>query len=161
MVNKDTFVKLQNHCRPCSRLYLEKQQFRERKRVSSKIKAREMLISHICHREHRICTVEFCHLAVYFLFIQEEQYENCWKLLVIKSYIFWDVTPRSLLKVSRHFGRTYCLHLQDRRISRARSQRKSRWQANRRLTFNGLQGVMFKKIELFITTSVKTSIPMY
>jgi hypothetical protein len=37
---------------------------RERKRVSSKIKAREMLISHVYHRELRIFAAEFCHLAV-------------------------------------------------------------------------------------------------
>jgi hypothetical protein len=34
-----------------------------------------------------------------------------------------------LLKVSRRFGGTYRFHLQDRRISRARHQRESRWQA--------------------------------
>jgi hypothetical protein len=32
----------------------------------------------------------------------------------------------SPLEVNRRFGRTYRLHFQDRKISRARSQRKSR-----------------------------------
>jgi hypothetical protein len=38
----------------------------------------------------------------------------------MKSTIFWDITPCSPLKVNRRFGGTYCLHLQGRRISRAR-----------------------------------------
>jgi hypothetical protein len=49
--------------------------------------------------------------------------------VVMKSTIFWDITPRSLLKVNRRFGGTYRLHLHGWRISRARNQRKSRWQA--------------------------------
>jgi hypothetical protein len=32
--------------------------------------------------------------------------------VVIKSTIFWDITPRSLLSVNRRFGGTYRLHLQ-------------------------------------------------
>jgi hypothetical protein len=39
--------------------------------------------------------------------------------MVMKSIILWNITPCSWLKVSRRFGRTYRLHLQDRRISRA------------------------------------------
>jgi hypothetical protein len=46
----------------------------------------------------------------------------------MKSIIFWDVMPCSLLNVSRSFGGIYRLHLQDRRISLARKQRESRWQ---------------------------------
>jgi hypothetical protein len=42
--------------------------------------------------------------------------------------IIWDVTPCSPLNVNRRFGGTYRLHLQGRRISRARNQRESRWQ---------------------------------
>jgi hypothetical protein len=49
--------------------------------------------------------------------------------VVIKSTIFWDITPCSLLKHNRHFGETYLLDLQGRRISRVRDQRYSRWQA--------------------------------
>jgi hypothetical protein len=49
--------------------------------------------------------------------------------VVMKSSIFWDITPCSPLKVNRSFGGTYRLHLQGRRISRARDQRESRWQA--------------------------------
>jgi hypothetical protein len=47
------------------------------------------------------------------------------------SYLhdIWDITSCSPLKVNRRFGGTYRLHLQSRRISRARDQRESRWQA--------------------------------
>jgi hypothetical protein len=63
-----------------------------------------------------------------------------------KRAVLWDITPCTPLKVNRRFGGTYCLHLQGRRISRARNQCKSRWKARwrwhvppkRRLTFNGL-----------------------
>jgi hypothetical protein len=44
--------------------------------------------------------------------------------VVMKSSIYWDVTPCSPLKVNRRFGETYSLHLQGRRISRARNQHK-------------------------------------
>jgi hypothetical protein len=64
-----------------------------------------------------------------------------------------SIRPYSPLKVNRRFGETYRLHLQGRRISRARNQREIRWQAElifrpwkwkryippkRRLTFNPL-----------------------
>jgi hypothetical protein len=35
--------------------------------------------------------------------------------VVMKSTIFWDITPRSPLIVNRRFGGTYCLHLQGRK----------------------------------------------
>jgi hypothetical protein len=35
--------------------------------------------------------------------------------VVMKSTIFWDITPCSLLSVNRRFGGTYRLHLQGRR----------------------------------------------
>lgn len=45
-----------------------------------------------------------------------------------KSTIFRDIRPCSLLKVNHCLGGTYRLHLQDR-ISQARYQRESGWQA--------------------------------
>jgi hypothetical protein len=48
--------------------------------------------------------------------------------VIMRSSIFWDVTPRSTLKVNRRFGGTYLLRLQGRRIRQARNQRESRWQ---------------------------------
>jgi hypothetical protein len=45
--------------------------------------------------------------------------------VAMKSIIFWDITPCSPLKVNRLLGGSYRLHLQGRRISRARNQRES------------------------------------
>jgi hypothetical protein len=39
--------------------------------------------------------------------------------VVMKSIIFWDITPCSPVRVNWRFGGTYRLHLQGRRISRA------------------------------------------
>jgi hypothetical protein len=47
----------------------------------------------------------------------------------VKSTIFWDITPSSPLTINRRFGGTYRLQIQGRKISLARSRRKSRWQA--------------------------------
>jgi hypothetical protein len=67
----------------------------------------------------------------------------------MKSTIFWDITPCNPLKVNQRFGGTYHLHLQGRRISQARNQYKSRWQAELCLTFNRLHGIISQKIILF------------
>jgi hypothetical protein len=88
----------------------------------------------------------------------------------LRSSVFWDITQCSRLKVNRRFGGTCRLHLQGWRISRARNQRESRWEAElwrrfvppkRRVIFNGLHGVISQKIELFIATAVRTSNPTY
>jgi hypothetical protein len=47
----------------------------------------------------------------------------------MKSIIFWDVTPCSLLSCNRRFGGTYRLHLQGRRKHFSKNQQVSRWQA--------------------------------
>jgi hypothetical protein len=44
----------------------------------------------------------------------------------LNSSIFWGITTFSLFKINRHFGGTYRLHLQGRRICRGRYQ-FSRW----------------------------------
>jgi hypothetical protein len=49
--------------------------------------------------------------------------------VVIKSTIFWDITPCSILKVNRRFGGIYRLHLQGRKISRVRNHLESWWPA--------------------------------
>jgi hypothetical protein len=41
--------------------------------------------------------------------------------VVMKSYIFWDMTPCTPVKVNRRFGGIYHLHLEGRRISQARN----------------------------------------
>jgi hypothetical protein len=93
-------------------------------------------------------------------------------VVVMKSIIFWDITPCSSLKVNWRFRETYRLHLQGRRIIRARNQHErctcrlpSRWflarlilrpwrwrryvPLKRQLTFNGLRGVISRKTVLF------------
>jgi hypothetical protein len=45
--------------------------------------------------------------------------------LLMKSFIFWDITPCCPLKVNRRFGEKFHLHLQGQRISRARNHRES------------------------------------
>jgi hypothetical protein len=79
---------------------------------------------------------------------------------LVKSTIFWDITPYSPLKLNWRFGGTYYLHLQGRRISRARNKRESRWQAEP-LAVNGLHSIISQKMELFITTAVRTSDPTW
>jgi hypothetical protein len=49
--------------------------------------------------------------------------------VVMKSSIFWDITPCSPLKVNWRFGGTCRLHLQGQRISKARNKRERWWQA--------------------------------
>jgi hypothetical protein len=56
--------------------------------------------------------------------------------VVMKSAVFWDITPCSPLKVDQRFGGTYHLHLLGLRISRARNQRGSMWQAELSLFFD-------------------------
>jgi hypothetical protein len=71
--------------------------------------------------------------------------------MVTKSYIFWDITPCSPLKINQRFGGKYRLHLLWRWYL-ARLIRPWRWRRyippKRRLTFNGLQCVIFHKIVL-------------
>jgi hypothetical protein len=50
--------------------------------------------------------------------------------VVMKSIIFWDVTPCSALRCNRRFGGTYRLHLQVRRKNFQQYQRVIRWQAD-------------------------------
>jgi hypothetical protein len=54
-------------------------------------------------------------------------------VVVMKSIIFWDVTPCSLLCCNRRFGGTYRLHRQGRRNIFSKNQQISRWQAETRL----------------------------
>jgi hypothetical protein len=84
------------------------------------------------------------------------------------SFIFCDTTPWSPLKAKWRFGGTYCLYLHGRRINQARNQRNIRVgsKESRRqhvpqeclLTFNGLHGLIFRMINLFIITAVKNLI---
>jgi hypothetical protein len=104
-------------------------------------------------------------------------------ILSLNSTIFWDIMLCSPLSVNWRFGGTYRLHLQGRRISWARDHSSAcfllscrflarlilgpwRWRRQvppkRRLTFNGLHGVISKKIKpvkfWFVTVFPKYSI---
>jgi hypothetical protein len=79
--------------------------------------------------------------------------------VVMNSTIFCDITLCSPLKVNRRFGGTYYLHLQvekwaeqDTRVKAGGKKRIKRRYVprKRRLTFNGLHGVLSQKILLFI-----------
>jgi hypothetical protein len=93
--------------------------------------------------------------------------------LVMKSSIFWDITPCILLKVNRRFDATCSLHRQSQGTSRVRNQSElkqslltaftlasctaysSTLKMERhvppklRLTFNELHGVISQRTELF------------
>jgi hypothetical protein len=47
----------------------------------------------------------------------------------MKRSIFWNIMPCSPLKVNWHFGGTCRSLLHGRRISQARNQRESKWEA--------------------------------
>jgi hypothetical protein len=55
--------------------------------------------------------------------------------VVMKSAVFWDETPCSLLEVNRRFGRTCRLHLQGQKIIRAKCQRENKPQAELSVDF--------------------------
>jgi hypothetical protein len=62
--------------------------------------------------------------------------ETNWITIVVKSSNFWEITPCSPLKDDRRFGGIYRLHLQGQRISRAKSQSESKWQAEQSACLN-------------------------
>jgi hypothetical protein len=92
----------------------------------------------------------------------------------LKMCIFWGIMPCSPLKVNRRFRGTCHFQLQDRRISKARNHHEAGSKHSSCLAysstmkmepicssessvdFNGLHGVISQKIELFITTALRT-----
>jgi hypothetical protein len=88
------------------------------------------------------------------------------EIKMLKSTIFWDITPCSSLSANRHFEGTYRLHLQGRRnkfSKKPESKQMTRWRRyvppKFRLTLNGLHGVISQNMVLIITTAVKISNP--
>jgi hypothetical protein len=71
---------------------------------------------------------------------------------VVMNTIFWDITPCSRLKVNWRFGGTYHLHLQGRRISRARNQREIRCEADSTLK---MEAICSSKRQLTQRTTVR------
>jgi hypothetical protein len=124
---------------------------------------------------------DFCplkRLHTTFIFKFEAKQSTYYVGFVVLTTVVWYITLCSPLKVNRRFGGTYRLHLHGLRISRARKQRSvcnlSRsflawlilgpwrlWRyANpkRRLTFNGLHGVMSQEIVLTLPPKGPNSI---
>jgi hypothetical protein len=66
-------------------------------------------------------------------------------VVVVKSSIFWYITPCSQFKVNRCFWGICRLHLQSRRISQVWNQHDTACRASRWLTLNRLQGVIYQK----------------
>jgi hypothetical protein len=60
-----------------------------------------------------------------FTFHQPAQNREIANYIGRKTTVFWDITPCTPLKVNRRFGRIYRLHLQGRKMSRARNQLES------------------------------------
>jgi hypothetical protein len=89
----------------------------------------------------------------------------CYLKVKLRSTIFWDITSYSALKDNRRFEGTYstACHLLSRWFLARLILRSWRWRRyvpqKRRLTFNGLHGVIAQKTVLFITTAVRTSNP--
>jgi hypothetical protein len=91
---------------------------------------------------------------------------------LLKSAIYWEITPYRPLKVNGRFGGTYYFRLQwtcsppaspwflARLILWPYIQRRY-VPPKRRFAFNGLRGVISQWIELFITTAVRTSNPTF
>jgi hypothetical protein len=75
-----------------------------------------------------------------------------WLGLVLKSSIFWDITPCSPLKENGRFGGIHRLHLQGRRMNQARTHREAGSKHSLRYT---------QKTEPLITTAVRTSNPTW
>jgi hypothetical protein len=83
--------------------------------------------------------------------------------MVMKSSVFWDITPCSPLKVNRRFGETChvfssAYHLLSGWFLAWLMFQPRRWRQHvppkRRLTFSGLHGAKSQKIEFFIVIIV-------
>jgi hypothetical protein len=88
-------------------------------------------------------------------------------VMTVHIAVFWVIISCNLVRVNQLFGEICCLHLQGRRISRARNQGESRasdfllwlffdpekWRRHvppkRLLNFNGLHGIISQKVEFF------------
>jgi hypothetical protein len=64
----------------------------------------------------------YLHIGLYKLTITQHDFgSEVLTAVTINSYIFWDITPCSPVKVNRRFGRKYHLHLQGLRVSQERN----------------------------------------
>jgi hypothetical protein len=94
------------------------------------------------------------------------------KLIIeLKSPIFWDIMPCSQLRISRRFGATCRLHQSEQLLLAvfmmlvsclaysSTPKMEAICSSKRRLTLNGLHGVVSHMIGLFVTIGVRTSNP--
>jgi hypothetical protein len=79
--------------------------------------------------------------------------ERYLKETFLKSSIFWDVKPCSLMKVNRRFGGTCRLYLQSSTL------KMEAICSSETSTFNGPHCIVSQNIELFLTTAVRNSNP--
>jgi hypothetical protein len=90
-----------------------------------------------------------------------EEYENKKKaVMFFRKFCLMGYNASYSVESQPTFRRNMSSHLQARNISLGRNQRESRWRhvpQKRPLAINGLHGVVFQKIEFFITTAVRTS----
>jgi hypothetical protein len=93
------------------------------------------------------------------------------KKIVMRNSIFWDIMPCSPLKVNQHFGGTCCLHLQPLLATCFTFISCSAYSLALKLevTCSSKMSVdfqlttfqtIFQRIELFITTTMRTSNPI-
>jgi hypothetical protein len=75
----------------------------------------------------------------------------------LKSSIFWDIMPCSLMKVIQLFRGTCHSHLQNQRISQAKNQHVASIKHSSSLS--RLNSIITHEIELFITTAITTKNP--
>jgi hypothetical protein len=114
-----------------------------------------------------------------FMYVATENPNATGEQAVVKSTVFWDIMLCNQLKFNRHFGRTYHLNLQVRRMSGTRNQRESKWQAEiclppastlkLKATFSSAKSLLFQRTTqhyipedsslLFIALTVRTSNP--
>jgi hypothetical protein len=110
--------------------------------------------------------IKFCFSVKFFRTAHHVGVFEVLTAVVMKSSVFWDITPRSPLKVNRRFGEAYRLHIQSSAchlISRWFLARLIllpwRWRRHvppkRWLTFNELNGVISQKIVLFTAHHVR------
>jgi hypothetical protein len=96
---------------------------------------------------------------------KERGNNESWPNLRIKSSIFWYITTCSSLKVKRRFWGTCTLHLQGLIMSQARNkhetgskQSQATCSSETTVDFKLTTSVIPQKTEIFITTTVRTSI---
>jgi hypothetical protein len=87
---------------------------------------------------------------------------------IIRDSIFWAISPYSPLKVNRHFGETClqsllatCFTLASGLAYSSTLKMEATYSSETSIDFQDVHGVISQKIDLFLTTAVRTSNPIY